>query len=120
MIYIPCFVLGMLVVTIYGLSLGYLLKCSCNRAVGGLHAVQCRVCGFDVLSAISRLNSLATPAYLGMTPQIACRLGITFVKESSNKASPAKTLARRTLKDMGLPHFDILNRRYGLEKYIDW
>ena len=110
----------MLAVTVYGLSLGYLLECSRNRAIGGLHGAQCHACCFDVLSVISRLNSLTTPAYLGMTPQIACRLGITFVKESSNLASPAKTLARRTLKDVGLALFDILNRRYGLEKHIDW
>jgi hypothetical protein len=53
-----------------------------------------------------------------MTPHIACRLGISCIKVTTNKACPAKALACYTLKDVGLLIFDILNGQDSLEKDI--
>jgi hypothetical protein len=73
---------------------------------------------FDILGAIGGLNSLTTPAYLSMMLHIACKLGISCIKVSTNEACPAKALACCTLEDVGLPIFDILNSRDSLEKDV--
>ena len=111
-------VFGVLAVIIHNPSLAYPLKCSCNRPISGLHVTQCCMCHFDILGAISCINSLATPAYLGMMPHIACGSGIGCVKISTNKICPAKILACGTLKDMGLLSSDILNGWDRFEEYV--
>jgi hypothetical protein len=76
------------------------------------------MCCFDILGAISGLNSLATLAYLSIIPHITYRLGISYIKVSMNEVCLAKALACCTLEDMGLLIFDILNGQDSLEKDI--
>ena len=117
---IPHLNLGMLAGTIYHLSFAYALECIHYRPILiSLEAFQCCPHGFDVLGAICRINSLITPADLGMTPQIAGRPGITLVKEPTNEACLAATRGCRTFKDMGLAALDVLNGREGLEECVD-
>jgi hypothetical protein len=77
---IPCFTLGMLVVTVYGLSsLAHFPKDSCDWCIIGLCAFECCMCGCNVLGTIGCLNSLITPTDLGMTPEITGWFGITCI-----------------------------------------
>lgn len=116
---VPCFSFGMLAVAIYRFSLGHSLESHCNRPIGGFQVMERSSCRFDISSSISCLNSLTTPADLSMTPQVTGRLGIACIKEPTNRARPAKTLACCTLKGVGLPAMDMLNGWERLEKNIN-
>ena len=117
---IPRLNLGVLAGTIYRLSFAYALERICYQPILiSLEAFQCCLHGFDVSGAICCVDSLITPADLGMMPQIAGGPGITLVEEPTNEACLAATRGCRTFKDMGLVASDVLNGREGLEECID-
>jgi hypothetical protein len=69
----------MLAVTIRDLPFANPLKGRGDRPINALQVLQSYACGFDVPCAISCLNGLVSPTYLGMVLQVAGRPGIALI-----------------------------------------
>ena len=118
--YVPRLTCGVLSMSIGYFVFGKLLEFCQDRPIPEFCCPQYFTCSFKILCRSCCLYCIGTPTNSCMSKKIACRVGISFVKESNDVAAlAALATTGGAWKDMTMMATPVLDLRDFFEEDID-